>query len=124
VDLADGFENHVPVGAAEVCGGAETSDGVLFGVGVVDHDVGCVVGLDLCGEVLMDKLVFGHDWYYHDESNLRCGSQCGHRHLGLRWLGAAIGTTQRSQNLCKSRRSKPSSVACGLAGSSCGTRYS
>jgi hypothetical protein len=24
----------------------------LFGVGVVDHDVGCVVGFDFCGEVL------------------------------------------------------------------------
>lgn len=52
VDLADGLEDHVPVGAAEVCGRAEPGDGVLFGVGVVDHDVGCVVGLDLGGEVL------------------------------------------------------------------------
>ena len=53
VDLADGFEDHVPVGATEVCGCAEAGNGVLFGVGVVDHDVGCVVGLDLCGEVLI-----------------------------------------------------------------------
>jgi hypothetical protein len=52
VDFADRFENHVPVGAAEVGGCAETGDGVLFGVGIVDHDVGCVVGLDLGGKVL------------------------------------------------------------------------
>lgn len=52
VDLADGLEDHVPVGATEVCGCAETGDGVLFGVGVVDHDVCCVVGLDLGSEVL------------------------------------------------------------------------
>jgi hypothetical protein len=58
VDFADGFENHVPVGAAEVCGCAETGDGVLFGVGIVDHDVGCVVGLDLGGEVLVVWLTY------------------------------------------------------------------
>ena len=52
VDLADRLENHVPVGATEVCGRAQAGDGVLFGVGVVDHDVCCVVGFDAGGEVL------------------------------------------------------------------------
>lgn len=52
MDLADGLENHVPVRAAEVRGCTQTGDGVLFGVGVVDHDVGCVVGFDFGGEVL------------------------------------------------------------------------
>ena len=52
VDLADGLEDHVPVGTTEVGGCPETSDGVLFGVGVVDHDVRCVIVLDLGGEVL------------------------------------------------------------------------
>lgn len=46
------FENLIPVGTTEVCGGAETRDGVLFGVGIVDHYVCCVVGFDFGGEVL------------------------------------------------------------------------
>ncbi len=52
VDLADGFEDRMPVGAAEGGGRAEAGDGVCFGVGVVEHDVGCVVRLDFSGEVL------------------------------------------------------------------------
>lgn len=53
VDLADGFENHVPVRTAEVGGRAEAGDGVLLGVGVVDHDVCAVFGADFGGEVLV-----------------------------------------------------------------------
>ena len=49
VDLADGFENGIPVRAAEVGGRFEARDGVGFGVGVVDHDVGGVVGFDVGG---------------------------------------------------------------------------
>jgi hypothetical protein len=49
VDLADGFENHIPVWTTEIGGGAETGNGVLFCVCVVDHDVGCVVDADFGG---------------------------------------------------------------------------
>lgn len=52
MDLADGLEDHVPVGSTEVCRSAETGDGVLFGVCVIDHDVCRVVCLDLCCKVL------------------------------------------------------------------------
>ena len=52
VDLADGFEDHVPVGATEVGGSSQTGDGILFSICVVNHDVGCIVGLDLCCEIL------------------------------------------------------------------------
>jgi hypothetical protein len=52
VDLAYRLEDHVPVGAAKVCGGAQTGDGVLLGVCVVDHYVCCVVCFDLGGQVL------------------------------------------------------------------------
>lgn len=52
MDLADRFEDHIPVGAAKVGGCAKTSDGVLFGVGIVDHNVRCVVCFDLGSEVL------------------------------------------------------------------------
>lgn len=52
MDLADRFKDHVPVRSTEVGRRAQTGDSVLFGVGVVDHDVCCVVCLDLGGEVL------------------------------------------------------------------------
>lgn len=52
MDFADGLEDHVPVWTTKVCRGAETGDGVLFGVCVIDHDVCCVICFDLCGEVL------------------------------------------------------------------------
>lgn len=52
MDLADRLEDHVPVRTSEVGRGAQTSDCILFGVGVIDHDVCCVIDLDLCGEVL------------------------------------------------------------------------
>ena len=52
MDLANGSEDHVPVRSAEVGWGAQACDGVLFGVGVVDHDVCCVVGFNLGGEIL------------------------------------------------------------------------
>lgn len=49
VDLADRLEDGVPVGTAEIGRGAEARDGVCVGVGVVDHDVGGVVGFDVGG---------------------------------------------------------------------------
>jgi hypothetical protein len=52
VNLTDRLENHVPVRATEVSGCAQAGDGVLFGVGVVNHDVRCVVGFDSGREVL------------------------------------------------------------------------
>lgn len=58
VDLPDGFENCVPVWTTEVGGGAETGNGVLFGVGVVDHDVRCVVCFDFGCEVLGIKVSY------------------------------------------------------------------
>lgn len=56
VDLAYTLEDHVPVGTAEVGWGAQAGDGVLLGVGVIDHDVGCVVSLDLGCEILSEVL--------------------------------------------------------------------
>lgn len=54
MDLTNRLEDHVPVGTTKVGRGAKTSNGILFSVCVVDHNVGCVVGLDLCGEVLQE----------------------------------------------------------------------
>lgn len=57
VNLPNGFEDGIPVGTAEVGGRTKTGDSVLLGVGVVDHDVSCVVYLDLGGKILDGKLV-------------------------------------------------------------------
>jgi hypothetical protein len=53
VNLADGSEDHIPVGATEVRGRAQTRDGILFGVRIVDHDVGSIIDLDLRSKVLI-----------------------------------------------------------------------
>ena len=58
VHLAHALEDGVPVGAAEVGGGAQARDGVLVRVGVVQPDVGRVRVGDLGGEVLEGR---GHD---------------------------------------------------------------
>lgn len=62
VNLAYRLEDHVPVGTAKVGGGAQTGDGILLSVGVVDHDVRRVVCFDLCGEVLSSALVCLNAW--------------------------------------------------------------
>lgn len=61
VDLADAAEDHVPVGPAEVGGRAQARDGVVLGVGVVDHDVGGIVVFDLGGEVLWEPILVRHN---------------------------------------------------------------
>ena len=54
MQFADAPEDHVPVGTAKVGWASQTGDGVLVGVGVVDHDVGRVVRLNLGREVGVD----------------------------------------------------------------------
>jgi hypothetical protein len=83
MDLANGLEDHVPVGATEVCGCAETSDGVLLGVGVIDHDVSCVVGLDLGSEVLDVQLMV--KGALTQENILQCEFRCGSRDPVPQW---------------------------------------
>ena len=52
VDLADRLEHRVPIGPPKVGRRPEAGDGVPISVGVVEHDVRCVVWLDLGSEVL------------------------------------------------------------------------
>ena len=52
VDLADTAEDSVPIRPSEEGWRAQTRDGVAGGVGVIDHDVGRVVGFDVRREVL------------------------------------------------------------------------
>ena len=52
MDLSNRFEDHVPIWATEVGGSSQTGDGILFSICIVNHDVRCIVGLDLCSEVL------------------------------------------------------------------------
>lgn len=54
MELPDTTENHVPVGTTKVGRCAQTGDGVLVGVRVVNHDVGSIVGFDLGRQVRVD----------------------------------------------------------------------
>lgn len=51
VQLPDTPEDHVPVRAAKVRRRTQTGDCVLVGIGIVDHDVGGVVGFYLGGQI-------------------------------------------------------------------------
>ena len=52
VDLANASERCIPIWPPKVRGGAQAGDGVLVGIGVVDHDIRSIVRLDLSGQVL------------------------------------------------------------------------
>lgn len=52
VDLPDGLEDHIPVRTAEICGCSKTGDGILLSVGVVNHDIRCIVCFDLGRKIL------------------------------------------------------------------------
>lgn len=54
MNLPDTSEDHVPVGSAKVGRAAKTSDGILVGVGIVDHNVCRIVGLDSGGEICVN----------------------------------------------------------------------
>lgn len=57
VDFANALEDHVPVGAAKVRRCPEAGNGILFSIGVVDHDVGCVIRFDLGRQILGERCV-------------------------------------------------------------------
>ena len=46
MNFTDRPENGVPVRAAKIGRGPQSCDGIRFRVGVVNHDVRCVIGLD------------------------------------------------------------------------------
>lgn len=48
------LEYSVPVWSTEICGCSETSNGILLGIGIVDHDVCRIIGLNLGSQVCMD----------------------------------------------------------------------
>lgn len=56
VNLPDGFENGIPVGAPKVGGRSQSRDGVGFGVGVIDHYVRGIVRLDVGSKILSNQL--------------------------------------------------------------------
>ncbi len=92
------------LGRPKLVGGAQAGDGVLVGVGVVDHDVGGVVGLDLGGEVGVDLDavvdVLGLDGQQQRAEPLE---------------GAEVTADPEEVDLGQARL--------GLGGSSCGTRW-
>lgn len=50
--LTNGAEDCTPVGPAEICWCPETGDCISIGIGIIDHDVRCIVRLDFSGKVL------------------------------------------------------------------------
>lgn len=54
VQLPDTSENHVPVGTTKVGGTSQACNGIFIGVGVVDHNVGGIVCLDLGRQIRVD----------------------------------------------------------------------
>jgi hypothetical protein len=96
MDLADAFENHVPVRSAEVRWRSETSDGVLFGIGVVNHNVCCIFNADFGSEVLGQDV--SNNYNERDDVFLQCVSQWHDPCPGLQWLLAMIGTIPRSRS--------------------------
>lgn len=58
MDLPDRLEDHVPVRTTKVGRRTQTSNGILFGISVIDHDISSIVGLDFSGEVLFITLVW------------------------------------------------------------------
>lgn len=57
MDFANALEDHVPVGATKVRRCSQTSDSILFSVGIVNHDVGCVISLDLGRQILEERVL-------------------------------------------------------------------
>lgn len=53
MNLTDRLEDSVPVRAAKIGRGSQSCDGIPFRVGVVDHDVGRVIGFDISGKILV-----------------------------------------------------------------------
>ncbi|KAK5630381.1 hypothetical protein RRF57_006096 [Xylaria bambusicola] len=54
MQLTDTTENHVPIRSTEVGRTPQARDGVFIGVGVIDHDICRVIGLNLGGEICVD----------------------------------------------------------------------
>lgn len=56
--LTNRAKDCVPVWPAEICWRPKTSDGIPIGIGVVDHDIRCIVRLYLGGEILCEKISY------------------------------------------------------------------
>lgn len=61
--LPNGAKDRIPVRPTKICWRPETSDGITIGIGIIDHDVSCVVGLDLGSEVLDEEIRYGKDHF-------------------------------------------------------------
>jgi hypothetical protein len=58
VDLSDTLEYCVPVRTTKIRWGAKAGDCITVGIGIVDHDICCVVYLDLRCQVLEKLLAY------------------------------------------------------------------
>lgn len=55
MDFTNALEDHVPVGSTKVRRCPQASDGILLSVGIVDHDIGCVIRFDLSRQILGEE---------------------------------------------------------------------
>lgn len=52
MNLTDRLEDCVPVRTAKTGRGSQSCDGIRLRIGVVDHDIGCVIRFDVTGKIL------------------------------------------------------------------------
>src|ERR1700722_3175410 len=54
MNLPNALEDHIPVRPPEICWRPQSCDGILIGIGIIDHDICCVVYLYLRCQVRVD----------------------------------------------------------------------
>ncbi len=60
VNLPDTLEYHIPVRSSEIRWRSETCDSILLRIDIVDHDIRCIISLDLGGKICVDFNVVVH----------------------------------------------------------------
>lgn len=112
MDLAYWPEDHIPVGTTEICRWSQTSDSVALSIGIIDCDVRHVVLLDLCGQVLIQRVSKRVTRFWRKENpspylthtrkknteNVQCEFQCDSPSLVFQSPRAEIGTIRANQS--------------------------
>ncbi len=64
--LLNGAKDRIPIRPPEIRWRPETSDGITIGIGVVDHDICCVVRLNLRCKVLDEAVRYNEHRSFGD----------------------------------------------------------
>lgn len=65
MNLTDRLEDCVPVRAAKIGRGPQSSDGICLRPGVVYHNIGSVIGFDVSGKILATQKLVNEAWFSH-----------------------------------------------------------